>query len=297
MTAPPRGGPSRLERLSLNTATTKQLDPAARRSTGCLPGGHPGARPLARAGRRGRDSSAPPRLIRDAGLRVTTLCRGGFLTAADPAEQRAALDDNRARHRRGRHARHRHAGPGRRRPAGTATATSPAPGSGSPTGSPTWCRTPPTAASGWRSSRCTRCTAPTGPCSPPSARPSTSPRRTRPSAVGVVVDTFHVWWDPELAAQIARAGRESRIATYQVCDWNLPIAADAAAVPRHDGRRRASTSPPSPRWSRPGYDGAVEVEIFNADIWAADADEVVATMKRRYADLVLPILGAEAGRS
>ena len=47
------------------------------------------------------------------------------------------------------------------------------------------------------------------------------------SAVGVVVDTFHVWWDPDLPYQIERAGREGRLASYQVCDFNLPIAADA----------------------------------------------------------------------
>jgi sugar phosphate isomerase/epimerase len=36
-----------------------------------------------------------------------------------------------------------------------------------------------------------------------------------------------------------------------------------------------------------GYTGDIEVEIFNADVWAADPDEVVATMKKRYAELVL----------
>ena len=46
------------------------------------------------------------------------------------------------------------------------------------------------------------------------------------ATVGVAVDTFHVWWDPELKAQIERAGRENRIASYQVCDFNMPIAAD-----------------------------------------------------------------------
>ncbi len=42
--------------------------------------------------------------------------------------------------------------------------------------------------------------------------------------VGVVVDTFHVWWDPQLAAQVRRAG--PRIASYQVCDWITPLPAD-----------------------------------------------------------------------
>jgi hypothetical protein len=37
-----------------------------------------------------------------------------------------------------------------------------------------------------------------------------------------------------------------------------------------------------------GYTGDIEVEIFNADIWAADGDQVLATMARRFVDLVLP---------
>ena len=41
--------------------------------------------------------------------------------------------------------------------------------------------------------------------------------------VGVVVDTFHVWWDPQLDEQVRRAG--SRIASYQVCDWITPRSA------------------------------------------------------------------------
>ena len=40
-------------------------------------------------------------------------------------------------------------------------------------------------------------------------------------AVGVVVDTYHVWWDARLADEIARAGR--RIVSFQVCDWVLPL--------------------------------------------------------------------------
>ena len=42
----------------------------------------------------------------------------------------------------------------------------------------------------------------------------------------MVVDTYHVWWDPELARSIARAGAQGRIAAYQICDWLVPMAAD-----------------------------------------------------------------------
>ena len=55
-------------------------------------------------------------------------------------------------------------------------------------------------------------------------------------AVGVVVDTYHVWWDARLAAEIARAA--GRIVSYQVCDWVLPLPAGHAAGPRAPGRRR-----------------------------------------------------------
>ena len=49
-----------------------------------------------------------------------------------------------------------------------------------------------------------------------------------------------------------------------------------------------STFRPSSRRSRqPGYAGDVEVEIFNAEVWAADCDEVLAVMKDRYLDRVL----------
>lgn len=44
--------------------------------------------------------------------------------------------------------------------------------------------------------------------------------------VGVVVDTYHVWWDPQARESIARAGREGRISSYQICDWILPLAAE-----------------------------------------------------------------------
>jgi sugar phosphate isomerase/epimerase len=110
--------------------------------------------------------------------------------------------------------------------------------------------------------------------------------------VGVVVDTFHVWWDPKLPEQIARAGQEGRLASYQVCDFNLPIAADPLLSRGMMGDGVIDFASIS-RWvASAGYEGPVEVEIFNAEIWAADADTVVATMKQRWAELVQPFLAA-----
>ncbi len=40
--------------------------------------------------------------------------------------------------------------------------------------------------------------------------------------VGVAIDVYHVWWDPDLPAQIARAGRMKRILAHHICDWLVP---------------------------------------------------------------------------
>ena len=109
-----------------------------------------------------------------------------------------------------------------------------------------------------------------------------------PSEVAVAVDTFHVWWDPALREQIARAGRENRLASYQVCDFNLPIAADAllSRGMMGDGVIDFATIT---GWVRDaGYNGYIEVEIFNQEIWDADGHATLATMKERFAELVLP---------
>ncbi|HUR02719.1 MAG TPA: sugar phosphate isomerase/epimerase [Nonomuraea sp.] len=102
--------------------------------------------------------------------------------------------------------------------------------------------------------------------------------------VGVVVDTFHVWWDPRLFEEITRAGR--RIASYQVCDFLQPLPADVLLGRGMMGDGVIDFPPITRAVAEAGYTGDIEVEIFNADVWAADPDEVVATMKRRYAQVV-----------
>jgi sugar phosphate isomerase/epimerase len=111
-------------------------------------------------------------------------------------------------------------------------------------------------------------------------------------AVGVVVDTYHVWWDPELRTQILRAGAEGRLASYQVCDWILPLAADPLLSRGYMGDGYVDFSSIG-RWvTEAGYTGDVEVEIFNQAIWDTPGDEVLRVMKDRYVRHVLPALVA-----
>jgi sugar phosphate isomerase/epimerase len=103
-------------------------------------------------------------------------------------------------------------------------------------------------------------------------------------AVGVVVDTYHLWWDASLLDDIARAGE--RILSYQVSDWVLPIPADALLGRGHVGDGHIDFGPISEAVAAAGYDGMVEVEIFNQAIWDAPADETAAKVKARFDALI-----------
>jgi sugar phosphate isomerase/epimerase len=101
-------------------------------------------------------------------------------------------------------------------------------------------------------------------------------------AVGVVVDSYHLWWDPELIAAISSAC--GRIASYQVCDWVLPLPADLLLGRGHLGDGVIDFGPMSDAVLAAGYDGFVEVEIFNQQIWDAPADDTVSTVRKRFAE-------------
>ena len=109
-------------------------------------------------------------------------------------------------------------------------------------------------------------------------------------AVGVVVDTYHVWWDARLAAEIARAA--GRIAGYQVCDWVLPLPADTLLGRGHLGDGVIDFGPVTAAVTAAGYRGHVEVEIFNADVWDAPPDRTAAVVRERFA----AVLGHGHGR-
>jgi sugar phosphate isomerase/epimerase len=99
--------------------------------------------------------------------------------------------------------------------------------------------------------------------------------------VGVAVDVYHVWWDPKLAAQIARAGE--RILGYHICDW-LPNTRDLFNDRGMMGDGVIDLPLIRSRVEAAGYAGFQEVEIFSdLDWWKRDPDEVLRTCKERLA--------------
>ena len=108
--------------------------------------------------------------------------------------------------------------------------------------------------------------------------------------VGVVVDTFHLWWEPGIAGQVQRAGEG--IVSYQICDWITPLPADTLLARGMMGDGHVDFARFTRSVASAGYSGDIEVEIFNADLWAQPPAEVVDTMAQRYLDLVEPYLAA-----
>jgi len=99
-------------------------------------------------------------------------------------------------------------------------------------------------------------------------------------AVGVVVDTYHVWWDSQLAAEIARA--RGRIAGFQLADWVLPLQADSLLGRGHLGDGDIDLAQITAQVLAAGYRGFAEVEIFSQEVWDAPADDTAATVRRRF---------------
>ena len=113
-----------------------------------------------------------------------------------------------------------------------------------------------------------------------------------PEVVGVTVDTFHIWWDPDALAQIARAGASGRLATYQVCDWQTPLPADVLLGRHYPGDGVIDFARFTEAVEAAEYAGDIEVEIFNQAIWDAPWPEVVARTAASFEAVVAPHLAA-----
>ncbi|MGW7545166.1 sugar phosphate isomerase/epimerase family protein [Streptomyces sp. NPDC054770] len=224
---------------------------------------------------------ATAKLVREAGLTVTTLCRGGFLTAIDPDERAAALADNRRAVDEA---------------AALGTDTLVLVSGGLPAGSKDL--------HGARE-RIADALAELGPYAEQhGVRLAIEPlhpmfasdrcvvstltqaldlaERFPAHQVGVTVDTYHIWWDDRAPAQIARAGAGGRIHTFQLADWTTPLPEGVL-----NGRGQIGDGAIDMReWKgyveAAGYTGPIEVELFNDALWARDGREVLAETAGRF---------------
>lgn len=270
---------TRTEGLSINLATVRQQWNLRQAVEGCVRHGIGAIDPW-------RDQVAAcgladsARVIKDNGMRVTGYCRGGMFPAADAAGRQAAIDDNKR--------------------AIDEAATIGAEClvfvvGGLPPGSRDLAAARRMVAEGFAAilphARAARMPLAIEPLHPMYAADRACVNTLAQAldlcdhlgdGVGVAIDAYHVWWDPDLAAQIARAGEARRILAYHICDWLVPtrdLLLDRGMM--GDGvidlpRIRAMVE-------TAGYAGHTEVEIFSvADWWTRPGDEVLRTCIERY---------------
>jgi sugar phosphate isomerase/epimerase len=104
-------------------------------------------------------------------------------------------------------------------------------------------------------------------------------------ALGVALDVYHIWWDPELVPQIARAGQDRRLLAFHVCDWLVPtkdILKDRGMMGDGVIDVRSVRSAVEAQ----GFAGYCEIEIFSNDWWARPMDEVLKTCIERHRSVV-----------
>ncbi|MGF6233529.1 sugar phosphate isomerase/epimerase [Inquilinus ginsengisoli] len=267
------------EGLSINLATTRMQWDMRQAAEACLGHGITAIAPW-------RDQvhkiglAEAARIVRDNGFKVTGLCRGGMFPAGDPEARKAAIDDN-------LHAVDEAAALG-------ADCLVLVVG-GLPAGSRDIGAARQMVADGIAAIL-------------PHARASGIPLAIEPlhpmyaadracvntlkqaldicdllgDGIGVAIDVYHVWWDPELMPQIARAGAGGRILAHHICDWLVPttdllldrgMMGDGVIDLR--GIRAAIEAA--------GFRGPQEVEIFSAENWwKRPGDEVLRTCVERY---------------
>jgi sugar phosphate isomerase/epimerase len=269
-------------RLALNTATTRKKWSLAEAIAGCARHGIKGIAPW-------RDQlqvmgvEAAARAIRGNGLTVTGLCRGGMFPAIDPAGRRAAIDEN----RRALEEAYRLQAQCLILVAG-----------GLPDGSKDIADARMQIQDGIAAllplARQARIPLAIEPLHPMYAADRACINTLSQAldlcdaldplgegGLGVAVDVYHVWWDPELELQIARAGK-ARLLAFHICDWLVPtrdLLSDRGMM--GDGvidipRIRSFLE-------RADYAGMHEVEIFSElDWWQRDPDGVLETCKDRH---------------
>lgn len=99
--------------------------------------------------------------------------------------------------------------------------------------------------------------------------------------VGVAVDVYHLWWDPSLEEQIKRCGTQGNLFAFHVCDWNVPTRdflndrglMGEGCIPIRRIRRWVEEA---------GFTGFNEVEIFSTHFWGGDQEEFLEKIIHAY---------------
>jgi len=105
-------------------------------------------------------------------------------------------------------------------------------------------------------------------------------------AVGVVIDTYHVWWDDLIWSVIETAG--GRIASFQAADWITPLPEGVLLGRGLPGTGCVDIRRFARAVTAAGYSGPLEIEVFNAALWTRPGPEILAATIESYLSHVMP---------
>lgn len=269
-----------MRRLCVHTITTKPL--SLEECLGQFPQHGVSGITIWRQALEGRDLAAVARQTRDAGLEVVSLCRGGFFPAATAAGRQAAMDDN-------------------------LKAIEQAHAIGAPL-IVLVCGAVPGQSLVESRKQITEGIAAVLPAAEQAGvklaieplhpmyaddRSAVNTMRQAheicdalgsPKSVGIALDVYHVWWDPELKSQIDLAGQTGRLHAFHICDWRTPtidLLNDRGLM----GEGCINITEISGWVDATGFTGYREVEIFSNRLWAMDQQVFLEKISQSYATL------------
>ena len=115
-----------------------------------------------------------------------------------------------------------------------------------------------------------------------------------PKSLGIAIDVYHVWWDPELKEQIELAGRTDRLHAFHICDWKTPTT-DLLNDRGLMGEGCINIREISDWVDATGFTGHREVEIFSNKWWATDQNQFLNEIYKSYIKLYEGVRSWELG--
>lgn len=226
----------------------------------------------------GRNIRQTGQLLRDEGLSIVSLCRGGFFPAKDPAKRKAAIDDNKRAIEEA---------------AALGTSLIVLVCGAEPTQSLEDSRKqiqdgiatllPEAKAAGVRLA-----IEPLHPMYADTRSAINTLSQANDMAVelnspfvGVAVDVYHLWWDPALEQEIKRCGTNKHLFAFHICDWNVPTSdflqdrglMGEGCIPVRKIRSWVEAA---------GFNGFNEVEIFSTKFWKEDQSQFLNKIITAY---------------
>jgi sugar phosphate isomerase/epimerase len=103
--------------------------------------------------------------------------------------------------------------------------------------------------------------------------------------LGIACDVYHVWWDPDLEAEIALAGQQGILFGFHICDWR-PNTRDLLNDRGLMGEGAIDIKTIRSWVEVAGFGGFNEVEIFSTERWAGDQDTYLQQITEAYVNYV-----------